>query len=92
MGWLIFLIVLIAAAVALVVYLVARTHQKKVAAGREELIGKTATVEVALAPKGTVFIEGELWDAEIDQGRAEPKEEVIITAVDDLKLKVTRPH
>ena len=59
-------------------------------AGREELIGKTAVVKIALAPKGVVLVEGERWTAVIDKGRAEPEEEVIITKVDGLKLMVTK--
>jgi len=47
-------------------------------------------VETVLAPKGIVFVEGERWTAVIDKGRAEPEEEVIITAVQGLKLTVTR--
>jgi membrane-bound serine protease (ClpP class) len=88
--WLGLLIVLIIVFLVFVVIWVVRAHQRKVEAGREELIGRTATVEVALAPKGTVFVEGERWTAIIDKGRAEPEEEVIITKVDGLKLIVTR--
>jgi membrane-bound serine protease (ClpP class) len=67
-----------------------RAHRKKVAAGREELVGKTAVVEVALEPKGVVLVEGERWTAIADKGRAEPEEEVIITKVNGLKLMVTK--
>jgi membrane-bound serine protease (ClpP class) len=88
--WLILLIILIIIFLVFVVIWVVRAHQRKVEAGWEELIGKTAMVEVALAPKGTVLIEGERWTAVIDKGRAEPEEEVIITRVDGLKLIVTR--
>ena len=73
-----------------VVIWVVRAHQRKVEAGKEELIGRTAIVEVALAPKGIVLIEGERWTAVIDNGRAEPEEEVLITRVEGLKLIVTR--
>jgi membrane-bound serine protease (ClpP class) len=67
-----------------------RTYRKQVAAGREDLIGKTAVVKTALAPKGLVLVEGERWAAVLDKGRAEPEEEVIITKVDGLKLTVTK--
>jgi membrane-bound serine protease (ClpP class) len=77
-------------AIYYVVVWVLRTYRKQVAAGREELIGKTANVKVALAPKGVVLVEGERWDAVIDKGRAEPEEEVIITKVDGLRLTVTK--
>jgi membrane-bound serine protease (ClpP class) len=84
------LIILVVIFLVFVVIWVVRAHQRKVAAGKEELVGRTAVVEVALAPKGIVLIEGERWTAVIDKGRAEPEEEVLITRVDGLKLMVTR--
>ena len=89
-GLLALIIIIVIAVLVFVVFRIVRAHQKKVAAGREELIGRTAIVEIALAPKGVVFIEGERWTAVVDKGRAEPEEEVIITGVDGLKLTVTR--
>jgi len=67
-----------------------RAHQKQVAAGKEDLVGKTAVVDIALEPKGVVLVEGERWTAITDSGRAEPEEEVIITKVEGLKLRVTK--
>ena len=90
MFWLVLLIVLVIVFLVFVVIWVVRAHQRKVEAGREELIGRTATVEVALAPKGIVLVEGERWTAVIDKGHAEPNEEVIITKVDGLQLTVTK--
>jgi membrane-bound serine protease (ClpP class) len=84
------LIVAVIVFLVFVVLWVVRAHQRRVEAGKEDLIGRTATVEIALAPKGTVLVEGELWTAALDKGRAEPGEEVTITAIDGLKLKVTR--
>ena len=90
MGWIILLAIVIVIFLVFVVIWVVRAHQRKVEAGAEELVGRTAVVEVTLAPKGVVFIEGEHWTAIIDKGRAEPEEEVLITRVDGLKLMVTR--
>jgi len=67
-----------------------RAHHHQVLAGREELVGKTAEVKIALEPKGIVFIQGERWTAISEKGRVEPEEEVIITKVDGLKLWVTK--
>ncbi len=67
-----------------------RAHHHQVSAGREELIGRTAEVVIALEPKGVVFIEGERWTALSETGRVDPGEEVIITKVDGLKLYVTK--
>ncbi len=69
-----------------------RAHRRRVSAGREELIGRTAEVKIALEPKGMVFVEGERWAAVSESGRVEPGEEVIITRVDSLKLYVTKKH
>ncbi|MFC2056136.1 NfeD family protein [Chloroflexota bacterium] len=67
-----------------------RAHRLQVAAGREDLIGKTAEVKVATDPKGMVFIQGEQWMAISESGRVESGEEVVITKVDGLKLYVTK--
>ena len=67
-----------------------RAHRHQALAGREELVGKTAEVKIALEPKGIVFIQGERWTAISEKGRVEPGEEVIITKVDGLKLWVTK--
>ena len=82
--------VLVAAFIAFAAYWSVRAHQNKVAAGKEDLIGNTAVVEIALEPKGIVLVEGERWNAVLNQGRAEPEEEVIITKVDGLKLLVSK--
>jgi membrane-bound serine protease (ClpP class) len=87
---LIVLIILVIIFLYFVVIWVVRAHQRKVEAGKEELVGRTAVVEVALAPKGIVFVEGERWTAVIDKGQASPEEEVTITRVDGLKLTVTK--
>ena len=75
---------------ALVINRGIRAHRHQASAGREDLIGKTAEVKIALKPKGVVFIQGERWTAILDKGRIEPEEEVIITKVDGLKLYVTK--
>ena len=89
-AWVIIVIaILVIGFLALVIYWSIKAHQKKVSAGREELIGRTAVVETALAPRGIVLVEGERWTAVTEGDRAEPEEEVIITKVEGLKLKVT---
>ena len=82
--------IIVVAFLAFVVNRVIRAHRHQASAGREDLIGKTAEVKVALEPKGVVFVEGERWTAISETGRVEPGEEVIITKVDSLKLWVTR--
>jgi len=67
-----------------------RAHRHQISAGKEELVGRTAEVKIALAPKGIVFIDGERWTAVSEEGPVEPGEEVIISRVDKLKLYVTK--
>ena len=89
--WLIAIIVIfIVAFLAVTIIWGIRAHRHQVSAGREDLVGKTAEVKVALEPKGVVFVEGERWTAVSEEGRVEPGEEVIITKVDSLKLWVTK--
>ena len=89
--WLIVLIVVIVVVfIIFAVYWSILAHRRKVVGGKEELVGKTAVVETALEPKGVVQVEGELWNAVLDAGHAEPEEEVVITKVEGLKLTVTR--
>jgi membrane-bound ClpP family serine protease len=89
--WLIILVIVaVVAFLAFTIVYGIRAHRQQVSAGREELIGKVAEVTVAMEPKGTVRIEGEQWSATLDKGKAEPGEEVIITKVEGLILRVTK--
>lgn len=89
-GWIVLIAIIVVVILYFIVIFVLKTYRKQVSAGREELIGKTAVVEIALEPKGVVLVEGEHWTAIVDKGRIEPAEEVIITKVDGLKLMVTK--
>ena len=89
--WLSVIIVIgIAAFLAVTIIWGIRAHRHQVSAGREELVGKTAEVMIALEPKGVVFIQGERWKAISEKGRIESGEEVVITKVEGLKLWVTK--
>ena len=89
--WLIAAIIIcIVAFFALIVNRGIQAHRHQVSAGREDMIGKIAVVEIALQPKGTVLLQGERWTAISEQGRVEPEGEVIITRVAGLKLYVTK--
>jgi membrane-bound serine protease (ClpP class) len=89
--WLLaFIIIALVVFLYFVVIWVINAHKRKVAAGKEDLIGRAAVVRTALNPKGMVFIEDELWNAVIESGTAEPEEEVTITKVDGLKLTVAK--
>ena len=82
----------ISSVVAVIIYHVVRAHRRQATTGKEELPGKAAIVKVALEPEGTVLHEGELWTAILDEGKAKPGEEVIITRFDGLKLYVTKKN
>lgn len=82
------IVVLIVAFLALVVWRGILVHRRRISAGSEDLVGKTARVRNALQPEGTVFIQGELWTAVSEEGSVEPGEEVVITRVDNLVLRV----
>jgi membrane-bound serine protease (ClpP class) len=89
--WLIVVIaILFAALLAFVLNRIVSAHKRQAATGREELPGKIAVVRSALNPEGTVFYEGEIWTAILDEGLAAPKEEVIINRFDNLKLYVSK--
>ncbi len=89
--WLIAIVAIsVAAFLAIAIIWGIRAHRHQASAGREDLIGKSAEVKIALEPKGVVFIQGERWTAISEKGRVEPGEEVIITKVDGLKLYVTK--
>ena len=74
----------------LVVTVIIRSQRRPVNTGREGLIGQTAVVRVALDPKGTVFVEGETWNASMEGGKADSGEEVVVTGVEGLRLRVVR--
>jgi membrane-bound serine protease (ClpP class) len=65
-------------------------HRKQAYTGREELIGKTAMVKVALNPEGMVFYKGERWTAISESGEVKVGEDVVIKKVDGLVLYVVK--
>ena len=82
--------ILIAGFVAFAVWRIVKVHRRQATTGREELRGKTAVVKETLDPEGTVFLEGEHWNAASESGAIKPGEEVVITRVEGLKLYVTK--
>ncbi len=75
-----------------VIQAIVRVQRRKQPTGTDGLIGMVAQVKTPLNPRGTVFVHGELWDATIDEGQANPQEEVRVTKVNGLKLRVTKKH
>ena len=78
------------ACLALLLWAVIRSQRRKVTTGAEGLIGKTAIAQTTLDPKGTVLVEGEHWTAVVNNDKVKKGEEVIVTKVEGLTLKVTK--
>ncbi len=67
-----------------------QAQRKQAVTGSEGLLGQVAVARTPLRPRGTVFLKGELWEAESVDGTLEPGEEVEIVAVDGFCLQVKR--
>jgi membrane-bound serine protease (ClpP class) len=69
---------------------IVRGQRRRRVTGAEGMIGEIAVARTPLDPTGTVLAQGELWTATSDAGKVAPGEQVIITKVEGLKLRVTR--
>jgi len=83
-------VIVVAAFFVFVIAAVLRTHRTRQQTGVDAMVGTVALARTPLDPKGRVFVHGELWEATLDEGRVEPGEEVLITKVEGLRLRVTR--
>jgi membrane-bound serine protease (ClpP class) len=89
--WLIAIVtIIITGALTFIIHRAVVAHRRQASTGREDLIGKTATVKVALNPEGTVFFKGERWTAISESGEVKAGEEVVIKRIDGLTLYVTK--
>lgn len=76
---------------AVAAWAVLRAMKRKVASGREELVGMTGKVVQDLNPEGTVFCRGEYWKAKSTDGSLIGKDEwIVVESVDGFVLKVKR--
>ncbi|MFC1978903.1 nodulation protein NfeD [Chloroflexota bacterium] len=73
-----------------VITAIIRAHRRQPATGAEGLINELALAKTALNPVGTVFLHGENWNAISDGGKIEEGEEVKVTKVEGLKLRVKK--
>ncbi|MBE0415836.1 MAG: nodulation protein NfeD [Dehalococcoidia bacterium] len=85
-------VIVVTAFFIFVIGVIVRTRRKPQQTGREAMVGMVAVARTALDPTGTVFVHGERWEATVDEGKVEPGEEVVITKVDGLRLRVTRKN
>ncbi len=58
--------------------------------GMESIVGREAVTRSTLDPEGFVFLDGERWSAESEEGTIEEGERVVITEVKGLRLKVKK--
>jgi len=72
------------------VFLVVRAHRRKVATGKEGLIGEIGLAQTDLNPSGKVFVHGELWQAEADEFIPIGAKVKVSRVEANLSLKVTK--
>ncbi|MCK5589433.1 MAG: serine protease [Dehalococcoidales bacterium] len=89
-GPIIVMIVFAVACVGFVIFAIIQGQRRKLTAGIEDMVGRIAVAQTSLNPKGMVRAEGEIWAAVSEGGDIEPGEEVVITQVKGLKLRVAK--
>lgn len=91
-NWWVIALIVIAVTAVFVFFIgaIIRSQRRRPATGKEGLVGKVASAHTILDPTGMVYVEGELWTATSEAGRIEVGEEVVITKVEGLKLRVSK--
>jgi len=67
-----------------------RIRRQPAVTGVNTLIGRRGVARSPLDPNGMVFVDGEYWSATLEEGSVEEGEEVVITAIEGLKLTVRK--
>jgi len=67
-----------------------QAQKRPATTGREALTGLVAEAQTDLAPEGTVFLKGELWDAVAEDGPTEAGTRVQVVAVEGFRLRVRK--
>jgi len=75
-----------------VIIAIVKGQRRKLSAGVEDMIGKSATTHTMLNPACTVFAAGELWNAITEDNHIAAGTEVIITGISGLKLQVVKKY
>jgi len=73
-----------------VVTSIIRIRRQPAVTGINTLIGRRAVARSPLDPDGMVFVDGEYWSATVEDGKVEEGEELVITAIEGLKLMVRK--
>ncbi|MGH7831842.1 MAG: NfeD family protein [Candidatus Binatia bacterium] len=71
-------------------YLVFKSQRRKPSLGHEGMIGEIGEVRVKLNPSGKVFVHGEYWNAETEEGEVEVGEKVEVVGLEGMRLRVRR--
>jgi membrane-bound serine protease (ClpP class) len=72
---------------AFLMSLALKARRNKVVTGMEGLVGETGIAQTTLAPRGTIFVHGELWDA-VSSADVPAGSSVVVQRVDGLVLQV----
>ena len=64
-----------------------RARRNKLVSGAQGLIGETGIAQTTLAPRGKIFVQGELWDA-VSSSEVSIGQSVVVRRVDGLLLQV----
>jgi membrane-bound serine protease (ClpP class) len=64
-----------------------KARRNKVVSGAQGLIGETGIAQTPLAPRGKIFVHGELWDA-VSSSDLSAGQSVVVRRVDGLVLLV----
>ncbi len=82
--------VLVGALLMTLTWMAAKTQRRAAVTGAEGMIGTIALAKTDVAPRGRVFVHGEMWDA-VSEEPIREGEEAKVKAVSGLTLKVA-PH
>jgi membrane-bound serine protease (ClpP class) len=83
-------LITLVAVTAILAWVVIRAQLRGVVTGIESLAGKKGRAKSVLAPKGTVLVEGELWEAESVSGDIQPDAGVEVVSVHGFRIKVRK--
>jgi membrane-bound serine protease (ClpP class) len=79
-----------AAILVFLVYLVLRAHRRPSATGKEGMVGEIGTARTDLAPAGTVFVHGEIWEAESVEPVRRGEKVRVLEVLGTVKIRVGR--
>lgn len=69
---------------------VMKVRHRAASMGTNALTGQVAIARTALAPEGYVFVQGERWQASMEEGSAQIGDKVRIVGADGFRLRVTK--